>query len=320
MVWAAAFSLLGASADPFAPEAPHQDPFAPGAPDMPNPHTTQSKGPSNATDRNATIAAFEVIGAEHAELFSPAFMEEQPSGRRRNGLRRPRENAAARHLRLFGDGNGSDFINAAMQGQTIGPVGTARKCHKRDHCHHRLPDGSPCWTNLWTDVEHYTHHLQGFEGTQEARSATVYEQLRHGYYAEEGAAGEAVGTAKWHFRAGRADRLVCRDVFLLAYPIGDSTLYSLQKRHVAGEPFAHNKTTGKHAETETFSSDFGACSVIGWYRGYASVVGDWMPDQQQQIVPRRERTEEYEEYMAAVGAEHVSYEYFCKMLRCTCKD
>ena len=238
------------------------------------------------------------------------------SGNKRR--RRARESGVARTERLFKD----DFLNAAMQGQTILPNGShvERLYHGPEKCGCKLPDGSPCWSNLWTDRAQYEQHLQMFEsGGQEARSAEVYEQIRGAFHAAEDEHGNASGAPKWHFRTGRAERLVCRDIFLLSYPIGNSTLFTLQNRHKCGEPFAHDKTSaesdGKEPELQ-FVSDLGACSVIGWYRGYARVVGDWMPDEQEQIVPRRERREEWKEYCAAVGSEHaVKESYFDRIIK-----
>ena len=310
LLWAAAAdrNLSAPADDPF-----YVDPFF-------QPPRAASPASFLAPSREATIAAFEHMGAQHASMFSSASLDgvvNQSSGGKRK--RRARESGSCRAERLLSD----DFLNAAMQGQTILPNGshTSRLYHGADKCGCKLSDGSPCWSNLWSDRDQYEQHLQLFEGAgQEARSAEVYEQLRGAYYADEDASGNASGAPYWHYRTGRAERRVCKDIFLLSYPIGNSTLFKLQRRLKSGAAFAHAKSckeqqgSGDNVEPV---ADLGACSVIGWYRGYARVVGDWMPDEQQQIVPRRERREEWKEYCAAVGTEHaVKESYFVKIIKC----
>ena len=258
--------------------------------------------------REEQIAYFESLGAAgtaaHANDANAALLKASA-----NKIKR--ETATERHDRVLGD----DFINAALQGETLH---NGNKRTKHSNCSNPLPNGEPCWSNLWKKKDQYVQHLTTFETCQEARSVHVFEKISGTKYANELADGTPSGPAVWHFCAP-GGRSVCRDVFLLCYPIGDSTLYGLQKRHDDKELYAHAKTAGTSARNSTPGSsktDFGAISVIGWYRGYADVVGDWMPDEQQLIVPRRDRDEEHKEYEAAVGKEYaVSYNYFCQILR-----
>ena len=218
---------------------------------------------------------------------------------------RVRETHPARHARIFSD----DFQNAAMQGETL-LSGGVRRTHDATVCKCRLPSAAPCWNNLWRDKAHYAMHLNAFEMTQEARSAHVFSKLQDAYYAEVDSAGLSTGPRRWHYFAP-GGRSVCRDVFLLAYPIGESTLYKLKARIKNDQPYAHEKDCGKLSE----SVDYKTLSVIGWYLAYADSVGDWMPDDQELIVPRRDRHEEWQEYAVTMGNGHAAYSTFCATVK-----
>ena len=56
-------------------------------------------------------------------------------------------------------------------------------------------------------------------------------------------------------------------------------------------------------------------TVIGWYQGYANTIGDWMPDDQELVVPRRDRKDEWNEYVASLGDDACSFGWFCHVLR-----
>ena len=71
-------------------------------------------------------------------------------------------------------------------------------------------------------------------------------------------------------------RTVCRGVFLMYYPIGSSTLYTLQRRRENGEkgaPYAHDKIAQQGVQGDGGGArDQGALSVIGWYLYYSQQV------------------------------------------------
>ena len=190
---------------------------------------------------------------------------------------------------------------------------------QHERCEHLLGNGLPCYSSLWEFAGFKSHITRFVKYSQEARTCIVYERLQSMYYAERHDDGECA-EPKWHwFVNGRS---VCRHVFLLSYPIGSSTLYGLQARWKAGHLFAHAKheeLSGGTASTSTSDAprrlDFGRLSVIGWYLGYADTVGDYMPDEQQTIVPRRLREEEYDEYAAALGPDAVKPRYFNTVVR-----
>jgi hypothetical protein len=55
--------------------------------------------------------------------------------------------------------------------------------------------------------------------------------------------------------------------------------------------------------------------IIGWYISYATCIGDYMPDGQEIIVPRRWRSEEFAELEYSLGLDASKYGYFCKVLK-----
>jgi hypothetical protein len=58
--------------------------------------------------------------------------------------------------------------------------------------------------------------------TQEVRTETVFTLLQHRYYADSDAAGQPVGSPRWHYYVNTPEkgvRDVCQHLFLLTYPI-----------------------------------------------------------------------------------------------------
>jgi hypothetical protein len=106
-----------------------------------------------------------------------------------------RETALARHARVYSPA----FVNAALQGETLNPDGTYT-AHPGAKCSHCLPNGQPCWYQLWPDKARYEMHLETFDISQENRSAYVFSRLEgaHGY--DEDAHGNAIGAECWHYR------------------------------------------------------------------------------------------------------------------------
>ena len=163
-------------------------------------------------------------------------------------------------------------------------------------------------------------HLESFDICQEKRSAYVFSRLEGTHGFNEDARGNPTGKECWHYRVPGSDRLVCREIFQLAYPIGTSTLYSIQQRVLSGAATAHNKTSQGDTDGETVEPvkrvALGEVSVIGWYLGYADTVGDWMPDEQHLVIPLRDLKDTHLEYSVAAGTKDaVAYSTFARVLR-----
>ena len=105
--------------------------------------------------------------------------------------------------------------------------------------------------------------------SQEVRSDEVYSTIDRMFFKDEDAKD---GKPSWHWMV--KGRPVCRDVFLICYPIGSSTLYKLQERKELGKPYAHDKAakSDKAADVGMVQHDLGALSVIGWYKYYSQQV------------------------------------------------
>ena len=209
----------------------------------------------------------------------------------------------------------NDTLNAAMQGELRDHDGNLTP-HKS--CTHLLPDGSPCFFNLWSTKDSYKAHITRFMAlTQEQRTCTVWAMLKDQYYCEQDAAGKPIGKSKWHYvvNTDQGRRCVCQHVFLLNYPISPSVVQRLQRRIHQGCTTPH----AKHEEnSDKANADRGASAaddIIGWYIAYAEFIGDYMPDSQEVIVPRRWRHDEWKEYFYSFGPDAVSYEYFCSILK-----
>jgi hypothetical protein len=232
---------------------------------------------------------------------------------KKKSRRRTRPSGAERRAHILD----SDTINAALVGEQLSPDGQ-RVAHQR--CRTRLPNGSACFSELWTSKDAFETHLSTFMGyKQEVRTETVFNMLRGQYYRDQDASGQPVGEKRWHYvintdRGGV--REVCRDVFLLNYPIGSKTLGRLKARILEGRTMAHAKREeGDESRNPGSRVDLKTLSVIGWYQGYANTIGDWMPDDQELVVPRRDRSDEFSEYESALGEEACSFTWFCHVVR-----
>ena len=240
--------------------------------------------------------------ARKRELDSP---KEQPSARRT----RPSNKERAEHLLS------DDAINAALLGELRNPDGS---CTAHKVCHHPLPSQAPCFSNLWSSKVAFEKHLERFLGySQEIRSSIVFNLLQDQFYPDSGSDGMPISSdRKWHYVVSTEHglRSVCQHVFLLVYPIGSTTLQRLKGRIESGCTGAHAKMeeggTLRYEGKATMRDD-----IIGWYISYATCIGDYMPDGQEIIVPRRWRSEEFAELEYSLGLDASKYGYFCKVLK-----
>jgi len=236
------------------------------------------------------------------ELDSP---KEQPSSQRK----RPSNKERAEHI-LSGDA-----VNAALLGELRNPDG---RCSAHKVCHHPLPSQAPCFSNLWSSKVAFEKHLERFLGySQEIRSSVVFSLLQDQFYCDSGPDGMPINSdRKWHYVVNTEHglRSVCQHVFLLVYPIGGTTLLRLKGRIESGCTGAHAKMeeggTVRYEGKATMRDD-----IIGWYISYATCIGDYMPDGQEIIVPRRWRSEEFAELEYSLGLDASKYGYFCKVLK-----
>jgi hypothetical protein len=91
----------------------------------------------------------------------------------------------------------SDTINAALVGEQLSPDGQ-RAAHQ--HCSTPLPNGSACFSDLWSSKDAFERHLGTFMGySQEVRTETVFNMLRGQYYRDQDASGRPVGEKRWHY-------------------------------------------------------------------------------------------------------------------------
>lgn len=205
-------------------------------------------------------------------------------------------------------------LSSAMCGDSVLPSTGKVAAHNASSCVHPLPNAKPCWHNLWVDRDALrTERTQFLQLGQEDRSTFVFHNLQSGYYSMEDGDGNRVGKAQWHYFVN--GREVCKHSYLLAYPVSQRTLHNMQERVQRGCKTAHDKTEEGGGGSSSREA-YGRLSVVGWYQGYASVVGDYMPDEHMTITPRRDRLDEFKEYECALGKEDaVSYEYFCKVVK-----
>jgi hypothetical protein len=231
-------------------------------------------------------------------------LEEQPTSQRK----RPSNGERAEHIL------NDDTINAALLGE-LRTVDGKRTAHKA--CNNPLPNAAPCFSDMWTSKAAYKAHLERFMGySQEIRSSIVFRLLQDQYYCDSGPDGKPMGDPKWHYvvSTDQGSRLVCQHVFLLAYPVGETTLRRLKTRIEHGCTCAHAKFeeggTVRYEGKATVRDD-----IIGWYISYATFIGDYMPDSADLVVPRRWRAEEFAELEYSFGADAPTYEYFCTVLK-----
>jgi hypothetical protein len=200
------------------------------------------------------------------------------------------------------DGN---TLAAIFSGETVRRDGVRHR-HDQASCKNRLPDGSPCCSGLYKSVAEVEKHMKKNIATrQEARTDDAYSNMRldggHIRYELTDAQGSI--------------RRVCREVFIQHFQVSPSTLDRLVLRSRDGCESAHPKDEegGLGARSPRSGK---ADEVVAWYDGYSKSIGDWMPDAQTQVVPRRFRCEEYDEYKGArEDCQCCSYKHFCHVLR-----
>ena len=209
-----------------------------------------------------------------------------------------------------------DAIRAALDGQDCTGA-------KHTRCANPLPNGQPCFSNLWFDnstnataKEMLEQHRNRFLAlSQEARSSEVMANLKFQYYADTDSSGMSVGSPYWHYMV--RGRRVCKQVYLLHYPVHSRTLDSIQERIKAGFSTPHAKSEeGTSTHTESGERGQKYYTTVGWYLNYADEVGDYMPDEQEIIVPFRDWSNVLDELKAAVGNDDApTYTYFCEIIR-----
>jgi hypothetical protein len=215
------------------------------------------------------------------------------------GLTRVSSVVRGTHLQ---DGN---TVAAIFSGETLTREGERHR-HGRDCCMNRQADGSPCCSGLYWNVEDVQQLMKrNVDTPQEERTKDVFNNMRldgkHIRYELRDAQGIL--------------RSVCREVFLLHFQVSGSTLDRMVRRSKDGSKCAHvkNEEGGQGARSpRSYKTD----DIVAWYDGYSKSAGDYMPDAQMQVVPRRFRCEEYDEYKVTVEADQCcSYKHFCDVLR-----
>jgi len=206
-----------------------------------------------------------------------------------------------------------DVLSRALCGDRLDSVSKMRYIgHASHECKHQNPDGSPCWSGLWVDREHLHGQRSLFLALpQEERSARVFHKCQNMVPV---AGSEAAHATRSDFRFFVRGREVCRHSFLLEHPISSSRLHLLQERVKLCKTSAHEKreNSSGHNSAAAQHEPLKALGIVGWYQGYSEVVGCWMPTDQELIVPRRDRSDEWAEYAAAMGSDAASYGYFCR--------
>ena len=277
----------------------------PGGGTLPPAHDASRVGvPHRASHFYTPKDTSKATGSKRTAMENASEMDE-PSARRH----RPSNTSRKEHLLS------DDTLNAALQGEHRDLASGKQDPHKA--CGMPLPDGAPCFQNLWTSKAAYKAHVERFlDLSQEMRSSVVFSLLKDQFYCDSDAHGNAVGEAKWHYvvNTDHGQRHVCQHVFLLAYPVSRPLLFRLQRRILDGCTSAH----AKNEEGATSSIDSGPTKtddIVGWYIAYANHMGDYMPDGQEIIVPRRWRSDEFDEYEHSFGADAASYQHFCYVLK-----
>ena len=203
-------------------------------------------------------------------------------------------------------------LSRALCGDLLVPSTGSYVSHPANKCKCQQADGSPCWQGLWNgDREILKERRQKFfRKATKARSAAVFHKIQQMVDLTE-----TPGTGMWRFTVDT--RPVCRQTFLLENPISSSQLSVLQARVVAGKRTAHesSEVVADGAAPVRDAEAPKRLEVVGWYQGYAGEVGDYMPDEQETIVPRRDRHDEWTEYKASSDVK-CSYSYFCETVRC----
>mgnify|MGYP000855883085 FL=1 len=208
-----------------------------------------------------------------------------------------------------------DTINAALVGENLRMNGSIREAHTAEICNCKLGTGQSCCTNLWgSKATFQQHRIEFLNRTQETRTQSVFAMLKDSNYTDQDVTGQPVGDSRWHYSVNTdlGQRAVCKGVFLLAYPIGHATLTRIQRRIKSGCTMAHDKRDDEHIFKD--KDERKSLGIIGWYIGYAESMGDWMPDSNELVVPRRDRQDEYEEYELALGDDAAAYSFFCRII------
>ena len=186
-----------------------------------------------------------------------------------------------------------DTINAALVGEKLKMNGSLREAHTAELCNCKLGTGQSCCTNLWgSKATFQQHRIEFLNRTQETRTQSVFAMLKDSYYTDQDVTGQPVGDPRWHFSVNTdlGHRAVCKEVFLLAYPIGQATLTRIQRRIRSGCSMAHDKRDDEHIfQGQTAFNERKSLGIIGWYIGYAESMGDWMPDSNELVVPLHAR-------------------------------
>ena len=122
-------------------------------------------------------------------------------------------------------------------GEKLKMNGSLREAHTAELCNCKLGTGQSCCTNLWgSKATFQQHRIEFLNRTQETRTQSVFAMLKDSYYTDQDVAGKPVGDPRWHFSVNTdlGHRAVCKEVFLLAYPIGQATLTRIQRRIRSG--------------------------------------------------------------------------------------
>jgi len=233
------------------------------------------------------------------------------AGKADNRADRFHENDEQKRTRVLSD----VYVNACLQGEHVTSAAYWQsrpdriEKHTAGNCQHLLPSGLPCHHNLWAGGKpELESHLQQFMGlARKQRSQAVYDELSpfswHCPPLPDGSK-DPNGVPSWHFFMN--DRMVCKCVYVMNNPIGDSTLREKLARYKNERPTAHNSSEVGWEPTSSNmqkNRDWKAISCIAWYQYQALQTGDLMPDEDQTILPLREKKDEWKEFCAARTCE-----------------
>jgi hypothetical protein len=231
-----------------------------------------------------------------------------PRGAKQGPPKPPAETVQARRRRLLG----SAYMRCTLAGEVYDYATGDYASHKPGcTCHSRLWDSGPAEATGERTCRLRSHLTRFLNLSNEKRTAAVFGVLADKYYADLDGNGLPTGPKRWHYWLNH--RYVCKAVFLAAYPVSRRTLDRIKQRIKLGYSFAHPK----HEEGGASASagDPKGASMIGWVLGYASEVGDYMPDKKQLVIPRRPRLEDFDECAAALGQLCGAYSYFCAIMQ-----
>ena len=204
-----------------------------------------------------------------------------------------------------------DVLSRAMCGDLFVPGSGTFVQHTAADCKRPRPDGAPCWSGLWKERAALRANRMRLL-VEDGLPRPMKDRSVHTFHRLQSCATDDDDKDAWDFFAN--GRCVCRHTFLLDNPLSSSQVYALQRRHADGCRTAHNSTETESVLTES-RLETKKLGIVGWYQGYAEGVGDHMPDEQETIVPRRPRNEEFAEYQAAFGPDAAVYDHFVKTVR-----